>query len=348
MKINTAKTDKVKIDKTKIKKILLIKPAAIGDVLLATPAAENLRASFPDAEINFLTQKFCKEALTENPFITRILTYDLKYDSGWFIIKKIRKQRYDLIIDLFGNPRTALITFLSGAKYKVGYKFRHRKYAYNIKLDSRGSEVHNVEFNLDSLRVLGLEVKSYSPKFYINYIHSGFADNFFKASGLDNSTVIGINPCGTWKTKVWYLNKFAELINNMDSGYKFLIFWGYEDERRQAQELIDKTGENVILIPDVNIKYMGALLKKCKVFLTNDTGPMHIASALGVNTAAIFGPTNSQLQGPLNSNSVIINNRELSCLGCNLTKIEDCPHGHKCMAELEVDYVIEKLHIFLK
>ena len=159
-----------KFDKSKINKILVIKPAAIGDVLLSTPVVENLRYSFPDAEIYFLTQKFCKEVLTGNPFITRVLTYDLSLDGGWFIIKNIRKQRYDLIIDLFGNPRTALITYLSRAKYKVGFKFRQRKYAYNIKLDSRGGEVHNAEFNLDALRALGLEVKTSAPRFYINHV----------------------------------------------------------------------------------------------------------------------------------------------------------------------------------
>ena len=337
-----------KFDKSKVNKILIIKPAAIGDVLLATPAAENVRYNFPDAEINFLTQKYCKEILNGNPFINRILTYDLSLDGGWFIIRKIRKQRYDLVIDLFGNPRTALITFFSRAKYKVGFKFRQRKYAYNIKLDSRGGEIHNVEFNLDALRALGLDVKSTLPKFYINRVHSEYADRFFSDNGLEGKTVIGINPCGTWPTKVWYLEKFAELIRKFGNDYRFLIFWGYEEERLQAQKLREMTGSNVVLIPKADLKYTGALMKKCKVFLTNDTGPMHIASALGVNVAAIFGPTNSHLQGPLNENSIVIKNEQLSCLGCNLTRIKDCPFQHKCMAELSADTVYGKMQKFLK
>ena len=100
----------MKFNRSKVKKILVIKPAAIGDVLLCTPVVENLRIDFPDAEIIFLTQKYCKEALTGNPNINRILTYDLALDSGWCLIRNIRKQKYDLVIDLFGNPRTALIT----------------------------------------------------------------------------------------------------------------------------------------------------------------------------------------------------------------------------------------------
>jgi lipopolysaccharide heptosyltransferase II len=338
----------LKFDKSKIGKILVIKPAAIGDVLLSTPVVENLGNNFPDAQIFFLTQKYCKEVLTGNPFITRVLTYDLSMDSGWFIIKNIRKQKYDLIIDLFGNPRTALITFLSGAKYKVGFKFRYRAYAYNIKLNSRGGEVHNIEFNLDCLRALGLEVKVNTPKFYINHVHSEFAERFFTENGLGNKTVIGINPCGTWPAKVWYLEKFAELIKKYNNDFRFLIFWGYDEERIQAQRLKAMTGDNVLLVPHVDLRYVGGLIKKCKVFLTNDTGPMHMASALGVNVAAIFGPTNPRLQGPSNNNSVVIRNEKLTCLGCNLTRLEDCPYQHKCMAELDVEYVYQNLQKFLK
>ena len=325
---------KVKFDK--IHKILVIKPAAIGDVLLSTPVMENLRYRFPDAEINFLTQKYCKEALTGNPFISRILTYNLEWDSGWFIIKKIRKQRYDMVIDLFCNPRTAMITFLSKARYKVGFRFRGRSYAYNIKIKRRSNEVHNVDFNLDALRILGLEIISSVPKYYINEIHREFADNFFIENNLNGSTVIGINPAGTWPTKVWYPEKFSELINSFDDGYNFVLFWGNESEKKIADKIKNDSKKKVVLIPAVNLKYMGAIAEKCNVFLTNDTGPMHIASALGVNVVAIFGPTNPKLQGPLNSNSIVVRNESLECLGCNLTRIEDCRYQHKCMRELSV------------
>jgi heptosyltransferase-3 len=333
----------LKFDKSKVKKILIIKPAAIGDVLLCTPVIENLRHNFPNAQIIFLTQKYCKEALTGNPFLDRVLTYDLSLDSGWCLIKNIRKQKYDLIIDLFGNPRTAIITLLSGAKYKVGYKFNWRALAYNIKVSPRGSRVHNIEFNLDSLRALGLEIVQNIPKFYINKINEEFADGFFKLNGLNEGEVIGINPCGTWPTKVWDRDKFKEITSRLLLNYKVLLFWGNDEERKAADEIKNAAGEKAILIPEVDIKYMGALLSKCKAFLTNDTGPMHIAWILGVNTAVIFGPTNPHLQGPLSDNSVIIRNEFLSCLGCNLTQLKDCPYGHKCMKELSIDYVYSKL-----
>ena len=334
----------MKFDRKKVKKILVIKPAAIGDVLLCTPVVENLRIDFPDAEIIFLTQKYCKEALTGNPNINRILTYDLALDSGWCLIRNIRKQKYDLVIDLFGNPRTALITLFSGARYKTGYKFNWRSIAYNIKVKPRGGEVHNVEFNLDSLRALGLTTIKNKPLFFINNIHRKFAADFFRTAGLKGKEVIGINPCGTWPTKVWTKEKFIELGKLLSPKYHILLFWGNENEKLLAESIKTSIGNNAGIIPEIDIKYMGALLEKCKVFVTNDTGPMHISWILGVPTAAIFGPTNPDLQGPLLENSVIIRNESLTCLGCNLTKLEDCPNEHKCMNELGVEYVISKIN----
>lgn len=333
-----------KINFDKIKKILIIKPAAIGDVLLSTPVAENIRYHFPDAEIHFLTQMYCRDALTGNPYISRVLTYNLEWDSGWFIIKKIRKSKYDLIIDLFCNPRTALITFLSGAKYKVGFRFRGRTYAYNIKIKRRSNETHNVNFNLDSVKALGLEIITSTPKFYINDVHREFAENFFSENDLNRYKTIGINPSGTWPTKVWYPEKFIELIRLFGNGFKFVLFWGNKKELDVARKIQSDSGGKSVLIPDVNLKYLGAIVQKCNVFLTNDTGPMHIASALGCNIVAIFGPTNPKLQGPLNKNSVVVSNDKISCLGCNLTLIEDCPNQHKCMAELNVNYVFSAIN----
>ena len=336
-----------RFDKQKVNKILIIKPAAIGDVLLATPVIENLRHNFPDAEINFLTQKFCKEALTDNPFLSKALTYDLRYDSTAFLIKHLTRQKYDLVIDLFGNPRTAIVTYMIDARYRVGYKFNWRRFAYNIKVDPRRRELHNIEFNLESLRRLGLEIITSKPRFVLNSVHKEFAEEFFEKNGLSKGNVIGINPHGTWKTKVWYAEKFIELGKMLTKKYNILLFWGNNSEKLNAEKIANAIGKKAILIPETDLKYMGALILNCSVFVTNDTGPMHIAWILGVNTVAIYGPTIPELQGPLSDNSVIVRNNTLSCLGCNLTKIEDCPYEHKCMRNLTAEEVYNNIMKFL-
>ena len=100
-------------------KILLIKLRAIGDIILSTPVIENLRLEYPQAKIDVLVEKFAMPVLESNPFINKILVFDKKIDSSFGLIKKVRNEKYDLVIDLFGNPRTALITFLSGAKKEL-------------------------------------------------------------------------------------------------------------------------------------------------------------------------------------------------------------------------------------
>ncbi len=292
-------------DKTKVNKILVIKPGTIGDVLLASPVAENLRHNFPGAEINFLTWSYCRDILTDNPFINRVLTYDIdKGDSWWCLIKNIHDQKYDLIIDLFCSPRTAVIVMNAEARYKVGYPLSWRRFAYNIKVKSRGGEVDSIEFNLDSLKALGLEIITNTPKFYINRVHQEFADNFFETSGLNNSGVIGINPCETLPAKVWSIEKYIELAKKLSAVHKILVFWEDSNGKSEAKKIKDALGERAVLIPEVNLKYIGALLKKCDAFITNDTGLMYLAGVLGVNNAAILGPSNPHIQGPLGENSV--------------------------------------------
>ena len=129
---------------------------------------------------------------------------------------------------------------------------------------------------------------------------------------------------------------------------RILLFWGYDKEKELAVRIQQAIGDNAVLIPEVNLKYMAALIKKCRLFVTNDTGPMHVAWISGANTAAIFGPTNSNLQGPESKNSLVIKNDTLNCLGCNLTQLSECTNEHKCMNGLSADSVYTKLLGFMK
>ncbi|MCX7878615.1 MAG: glycosyltransferase family 9 protein [Ignavibacteria bacterium] len=332
----------MKFDRDRVQKILVIKTGAIGDVLLATPVIENLRYNFPHAEINFLTQRFCSEVLKDNPFLNRLLTYDLSLgDSSLCLLKNINHQKYDLIIDLLSNPRTALITFNSDAKYRVGFPFGWRRFAYNIKVKSRSSDVHNIEFNLDALRRLGLDIITSSPKIYLNQLHFDFAEKFFHANNPEGKKVIGLNPCGTWATKVWPLDKFKQLAKLLVKDFKVFLFWGYENELKLVQEIKNAAGDDAEIIPRVNLRYMTALGVRCELFITNDSGPMHLVWAAGGKLLTIFGPTNPKLQGHEDENSLILRNEGLSCLGCNLTRINDCPNGHKCMEDISAEFVYD-------
>lgn len=333
----------MKLDKTKIKKILVIKFGGMGDILLTTPVLPNLKAYFPDAEINFLTVRHSRDILIDNPYITRAFTYDASEDKSWCLIKNIRQQKYDLVIDLFGNPRTAFITFMSGAKYRFGFNFRGRNYAYNLKARGRGGEVHNVEFNLDSLRAL--EIPIISKKLYlpINVVHEEFADEFFKTNDLSSKKVIGISKTGGWESKRYKIDDYIILMDMLNEIYdvNFVLFWGNEKEKENCEKIKNSVKKNnAYLIPDSPIRYLAAIIKKCDLVIGNDSGPLHVAVSMEVPTLGIYGPTNPMLQGPFGDKNLSVVNENIDCLYCNLLK---CNIGNICMTELSKDVIIDKV-----
>jgi len=319
--------------------VLIIKPRAIGDILLSTPVIENIKFLFPQIAIDFLCESFAADVVRGNPFLRNVITFSKKSDYTLSIINRIRKNKYDIVIDLFGNPRTAMITRWSGAKTRIGFPFRGRAYAYTDLVTPRGGEVHNVEFNLDVLKHFDLPINSKKPMFPLSSSDTIYADGFFVQNKLSGKTIIGINASGGWYTKKWDLNSFARLIDKISTNgkYKFLLFWGpgEYDDAIAIQKNVNKTTE---LIPNTTLKEMGALLQRCSYLISNDSGPMHIAASLNVPTLGIFGPTNPHLQGPYGDQHLWVRNEQLDCLECNLTK---CPIGNVCMTDLSVQVVFD-------
>ena len=325
---------------------MVIKLRAIGDVVLSTVVLDSLRKSFPHSNIDFLTEKYCKDVLFENPNLNSVLTYDSRNDNGLSLIYKIRRRRYDLVIDLFGNPRSALVTFFSGSRYRVGYRFGWRRYCYNIVVNPRGGEVHNTEFNLDALRAISIPIINPVPQFFVTQKEIDFAHDFFKSANLESNKVIAINPGGGWYTKRWLISHYARISDIIMEKYKakILLLWG-PGEENYVREIIKVMKNQAVQIPATNLKQLAAILQKCSLIVTNDSGPMHIAAAVGVPVVAIFGPTNPALQGPVGTKTAVIQNKELDCLGCNLTK---CPIGNPCMEKLTVEEVLKGVELLLR
>ncbi len=320
-----------------INRVLIVKLRAIGDVLLSTPVIENLKIAYPHLQIDYLTEQFTSDVLQGNKYLHGIKTFNKKQQGSFYLLKEIRKEQYDVVIDLFCNPRTAFLTFVSGAKYRIGFPFRGRSYAYTHLVPPRGGEVHNVEFNLDVLKYFELPITSLRPLFPLSNNEMLFANNFFVQNNLSGKMVIGINASGGWYTKKWNRNSFANLIDKIShSGqYEFLLFWG-PDEHDDAIMIQKSVNTSTHIIPKTSLKEMAALLQRCSYLISNDSGPMHIAASLNVPTLGIFGPTNPHLQGPYGKQHVWVRNELLDCLECNLTK---CPIGNICMTELSVDVV---------
>jgi len=322
-------------------KILVIKLRAIGDVILATPVLENLRQAFPQAQIDFLTEKMCVPIVSDHPAINEILNFDRNQPgASRKLIQQVRRRRYDVVLDLFGNPRSAVLTLLSGAPMRVGFRFRVRQYAYNLKVVPRGDRVHEVEFNLDALRALEIPIVTRKLLVAVDEASENFAKQFWRENGLENRRVIGLNASGGWYTKRWPLDFFAQLGDRLQRELKaaVLLLWGpgeYVDAKTIAQMMQAPS----LLAPPANLKQLAALLRKLTLLVSNDSGPLHLAAAMGTRVVGIYGPTRPDLQGPWGEGHVIVMKTGLACLGCNGVTCKIVTHD--CMKQLEVEKVWE-------
>jgi lipopolysaccharide heptosyltransferase II len=323
--------------KRPVNRILLVKLRAIGDVLLSTAVIPDIRAAFPGASVDFLTERFCADVVEGNPGISEVLRFDPKTESGAGLVRRVRSGRYDMVVDLFGNPRSAILTLLSGAPVRVGFRFNWRALCYNRVVEPRGGEVHNVEFNLDALRRLGISVGGGKPHFPIDPAAEAFAENFFSGRKLAGERVVALNPGGGWISKKWRPGQFAELGRRIAAaeGAKILVLWG-PGEDGEAEEVRGGIGAAAHLAPPTTLKQLASLLRRSSLLVTNDSGPMHIAASLGVPVVAVFGPTVPRLQGPVFTESEVVVKSGLDCLGCGYT---ECPIGNPCMIDLEVGEV---------
>lgn len=328
-------------------KILVIKLRAIGDVVLSTIVLENLRNAFPAARIDFLTESYCKEVVLGNSILNQVIVYDKKLIKSLPLVKRIiesfkfinriRNQKYDLVFDLFGNPRSAIVTWFSGAKTRVGYNYRIRSWAYNKVVKSRANEVHEALWHLDALEAVNVPVTSKELNFEVGTGSKKFAESFWEEHNLDERLVVAVNFSGGWPTKKWGLENWAAVVDYVAEKHNsaVLILWG-PGEKQEAEKLYSMTRSKPILIPETNLKQLAALLNKTDLLVTTDSGPMHIAASMNTPCVAIFGPTNPLLQGPYGNHHTIVRNESLSCLECNLTQ---CSHT-SCMIKLPVEQVL--------
>ena len=213
-----------KIKREEINKILCIKPRGIGDILLSTIVLENLKAAFPHSEIHYLTDEFAKRAVENNPFVSKILTFNKK-DFVLSIIRKVRKEKYDLVFDFWSNPKTAQITFFSGARYRVGYEKRGRKYAYNFIGKNGTMGEHAAEDNLVLLNALNVPIISKRIIYETTKAEKTFAEKFFSELNNQYQLIIGIIPSGGWESKRCDPVKWIEICEEIQKKYKakFLI-----------------------------------------------------------------------------------------------------------------------------
>lgn len=334
------------LQKKEINKILLIKLRGIGDVVCSTIVLDNLREEFPNAQIDFLTEKPSSFGLQGLRQLNNVIVFDKKsLTKRLKLAWEIKRAKYDIVFDFFCNPSSAQITFISGAKYRIGFPLRGRKYAYNFYGPEERSTWHNAILHLKVLERLGLETKHNNLHYSLDQKSQEFADKYFKDNFKDEDFVVGICPTGSWASKKCDAEKFAEIAETVREKYnaKILILWGKGDET-DGEKLFSILREKSFYAPPTSILEMSALISKCKFLIANDSGPMHIATALGTPVLSLHGPTAPQLQGPFGEKHEWINLPDLDCIVCNLL---ECNRNHECFLNLPNESIMKKIDLLV-
>jgi ADP-heptose:LPS heptosyltransferase len=248
-------------------KILIIQFRPVGDILLTTPVAEYLKENFPGVKISFLVFEQFYPVLEHNPFIDEILEIKKISKKGLFnffryifhkieIISRVRKNRYDIVLDYIGLPSSAIISFFSGAKYKVGYGDIKRGFLYNIKAGNLKFERYAVVKKYDLLAPFG--IPQYKPliktRLYFSEEENKFADNFYKTNNLNNKFVVLFSPDSPKIYKRWRFENYRDLGKRLAGEYaaKILIQHG-PGEKEYCEKLVREIGPSAILLPDTSI-----------------------------------------------------------------------------------------------
>ncbi len=323
------------------KRILLVRLSALGDVLLATPAVRALKRRFPDAEIDWLVERPYLPLVEENPHAAA-LGYDKRGEhrglKGWLKLRRQLEERdYDLVIDLQGKPKTALLR--SVARDSLAMQKRTPLEAARALFgdDPPLVRAHAVDLFLEALRPLGVEPDGQALELKVS------ESSRQEARELPAGRLVGLAPGARWATKRWPAEHFAQLAQQLgERGFTPVLFGGPGDRNEiDAVRAAMPAGMPLVDTMSLSVGGLAAAISWLEVLVAGDSGPVHIASALGTPVVALFGPTSPARWRPLSPASEVMR-RELPCSPCTNHGGERCPKGHHdCLRQLEVAPVLE-------
>jgi len=323
------------------RRILIVKPSSLGDIIHSLPVLWELRRLYPGAHIGWVVKEVWRDIIADNPLLDEVIV--LKKGVGGFLsaVKNIRKAGYDTVIDLQGLFRSGLMTLLSGASEKTGFsnarELAHLFYNHTVAVPP--GTVHAVERYLEILK----PIQNDRPHFplYTDIDDAEWVKDFLRTNNLSHARpLIAVNPSARWEKKRWPITSYAALINQLIQELKAgIIILGSKEDIPLAEKISSLvSGKPLVAAGKTSLKTLSALLERVDLLVTNDSGPMHIAAALGTPVVALFGPTNPGLTGPYGDGHIVIR-KEMECSPCLRGP---CIHGRPiCMEAITEEEVME-------
>jgi len=331
----------------KIKKIGIFQTAFIGDSVLTTPLVAKTAKMFPEAKIIVITRPETESIFKHMPEVSEVILNrkkGLKKITDVFkTAGEIKKRNIDILLVPHRSFRSALIAYLSGVPIRIGFSSSGGRFFYT-KTVPFSWMIHDAERNLNLLS--GIVKENFQAE-ELNLKSIPTPDEnvarLMKEFNLEGKTLVGVHPGSAWPTKCWPEEKYAKLLGriNQELGVTCVIVGGANDAELGERVRSAAGGDTSNLAGKTSLTDLMALMRHFKLFITNDSGPMHISAAFGVPVLAIFGPTTKELGFfPYGKGHRVIEVKGLECRPCALHGGKKCPLGHfKCMNDISVDEV---------
>jgi lipopolysaccharide heptosyltransferase II len=333
-------------------KIVLLRPRRIGDIILTTPAVAALKRALPKASLTYVVEAPFARLVEGHPDLDKVIVIKPKLTTrdSLRLVRTLRREKFDAVIDFHGGPRTSLWTFLSGARLKVGYLIRGRGWPYDIAIPRGRAEgpIHSAENHLNLVRALGIAVAG-TPGLALPPARpeeKARLDRLFKENTLKGTKVVVLHIGAGNAFRDWGLDSLTGLARRLAAmpGVRVVLAGGEADCGR-AEEMIGRGNLPALsLVGELNLIELRELIARAALFVGPDSGPMHLAASTGTPIVAVFGPTLPAHFAPWRRKAVIVQ-KDLACRPC---KQRECGTGDfRCLRTISVDEVFGACRPFL-
>ncbi len=320
-----------------LEKILVIRMSSLGDIVLTTPLLRTLRNGYPKAEIAFLTKREYRDLLLHNPDLDSILTWEDDHS-------RLREEKWDLFLDLQTNPKSLLLSLMLKSSRRISYRKRHlRRWLLTRSKWIPYHPVHTVDLYLRSIAPLGIpQFSERLPRLYLQGEERRQAREFLAQEGFSGGRLVGISPGARWEKKRWPQERFARIGDRLikEKGTGVILFGNHREQPLIGRIAKIMETEPIQAAGRADLRLLIGLLEQCHLLITNDSGPMHLATGVGTPVVAIFGPTHPKLGfSPLGERDIILSTNQ-SCSPCSLHGEGMCWKSRRlCMERITVDDV---------
>ena len=337
--------------------ILVIRLDRIGDVVLSTPVVQALRAAYPDAFLAMMVRPACRELVEGHPALNEVILYDKEgaHRSAWATIRfarRLRRYAFDTALVLHPTHRSHWMPFLAQIPVRIGYDRKSRwLLTHRVRHRKQEGARHEAAYTLELLRVLGLEPPLPQPMVPLRpQAEQRLAARLALEGWTGQQEFVAIHPSASCVSKRWLPERFAEVGDRLiESGCgRIVLIAGTEDVGAATAVERAMRGRPVNLAGQLSLGELAALLKRCRLLISNDSGPVHIAAAVGTPVVDLFGRNQRGLSpmrwGPLGEGHVVLQ-KDVGCVTCLAHR---CDIGFRCLTTLSAEEVYQAAVAVLK